>query len=163
MKQIQLTKGKVALVDDGDFALVSPFKWTASYDKAANKWYAVRRVMVAGRSTTFLMHRVIMDAPSGCLVDHKDGDGLNNQRSVNLRLATKSQNMCNRGKNRNNTSGYKGVCLIKSRRQWIAQIGANGVQRNLGYFETPQDAAQAYVNAAFLMHGEFARTSSLHV
>lgn len=89
------------------------------------------------------------------LVDHIDGNGLNNTRD-NLRLATNSQNLFNRGKSVNNKSGYKGVSKIKNREKWIAQIAINGRNMNLGSFDTPELAYAAYCEKAKELYGEFA-------
>jgi hypothetical protein len=101
------------------------------------------------------MHRFIMGDPIGIEVDHKKhGDTLNNRRS-NLRLATKSQNGCNRGKQRNNTSGHKGVCWDSAKGKWRAEIKAGGKKFHLGRFRDKAEAAEAYKNAATKLHGEF--------
>lgn len=94
--------------------------------------------------------------PSG-IVDHIDGDKANN-RPENLRLASASQNNFNCKAYRNNKSGLKGVSWHSARSKWIAQIAANGRNRLLGYFETKEDAHQAYCAAAAETHGDFART-----
>ena len=91
-------------------------------------------------------------------IDHIDGNGLNNNPS-NLRLATKSENMQNRGAYRNNTSGFKGVSQDKETQRWIAKIRLHGKQRHIGRFQTPEEAHAAYVRAAEELHGEFARAS----
>src|SRR5882724_7878623 len=105
MKEIQLTQGKIALVDDEDFERVNQFKWFLLTSNLHDKLYAYSRV-------PGLMHRFIMSAPTGFDVDHIDNDGLNDQKS-NLRICTRSQNMMgiekiqrvgNRGK-----SKFKGV------------------------------------------------------
>jgi hypothetical protein len=90
-------------------------------------------------------------------VDHIDGDGLNNTRS-NLRVVTKTQNMQNRRINKNNTSGHKGVAWDKESQKWMAYISSHGVRRNLGRFETPEQAAAAYLKGSLELHGEFGRT-----
>ena len=91
-------------------------------------------------------------------IDHKDGDGTRNAWS-NLRPATKAQNLQNRGKNKNNTSGYKGVWYSKSKRRWCAEITADGLRKRLGWFATPEAAAGAYARAAEQLHGDFARVA----
>jgi len=92
------------------------------------------------------------------LVDHIDGDKLNNQRD-NLRVATDSQNVCNKRMQRNNTTGYRGV--QKSGKKWSAGIDVNGIHTHLGVFATPEEAAQAYDVAALHYHGEYARLNIL--
>jgi hypothetical protein len=91
-------------------------------------------------------------------VDHIDGDGTNNG-FYNLRQATNAENACNRQAQTNNTSGYKGVTWCKSTRKWKAQIKLGGRNKNLGRFESPQDAHSAYKAASEKLHGEFARAA----
>lgn len=91
-------------------------------------------------------------------LDHEDTDRTNN-RWLNLRPATPSQNKCNRGLQRNNTSGFKGVTWNKRQRKWIAQIKLNRKNRRIGQFDSKEAAAAAYARAAAVEHGEFARTA----
>ena len=151
-KQIPLTQGKFAIVDDADFERVNQFKWCAK--KGGNTFYAARHSAMPF-SKTIRLHIYLMDSPKGAKVDHKDGNGLNCQR-YNLRFATKSQNAMNRGKNRNNKSGFKGVAWHKSRGKFVAQIAVNGRDIHLGCFQTAEAAARAYDEAAKKHHGEFA-------
>lgn len=96
MKEIPLTQGKVALVDDEDFELLNQLNWYAYKNKTGN-YYAVRNYSAEkGKRKIILMHREIMDAPKGIQVDHRNGDGLYNQKE-NLRLATHQQNSFNQG------------------------------------------------------------------
>lgn len=91
-------------------------------------------------------------------VDHIDRDRMND-RWVNLRVCTRSQNQCNRPKQVNNKSGYKGVLWHKQRQKWWARIGYCGQVKSLGFFDSLEDAAAAYVRAAEKLHGEFACTT----
>lgn len=147
MKTIPLTQGKIALVDDADYELVMRFKWSAHCIKG--KFYAVTN---SGR---LHMHRLISGVP-GRNVDHKNGDGLNNQR-FNLRPSTTSQNGMNRGKQRNNTSGFKGVTRSGKKTQpWMAQIKLNRKLIHLGCHKTAEAAARAYDVRASVLFGAFA-------
>lgn len=105
-------------------------------------------------------HRVIWaivhDAWPVAEVDHRNGCKVDN-RLVNLRAATKSENQRNKGVYSNNTSGFKGVFAHKKSGRWIAQIVVDGVSKNLGYFDTREAASEAYQDAALKWHGDFAR------
>jgi hypothetical protein len=101
------------------------------------------------------MHRVIMNAPSGMLVDHRDGNGLNNQKS-NLRICNRKQNQQNRPMNSNNKSGYKGVCWNKRSNKWRSGIRVDNKDIFLGSFFCLVKAAKAYDEAAKKYFGEFA-------
>lgn len=156
MKLIPLTHGKFALVDDCDFDLVSKYRWSAHRHKTGT-WYAERTV----KGKVILMHRFILNPPDGMLVDHKDRDGLNNQRS-NIRIATKSQNNANRRASVNSqTSNFLGVAFEKDRQKWTARIRKNGVGYRLGAFDTEHEAAKAYNEGALKLHGEFANLNKL--
>lgn len=148
-KAIQLTRGMVTLVDDADFEWLNQWKWRAVNQRG--KYYALR----SEGSKTFHMHRVITDAPRGMEPDHINGDGLDNQRK-NLRVCTHLENSRNRGAQKNNKTGFKGVGWHKVRQKYRAVIIINGVDKHLGHFETPEAAARAYDEAARLYFGEFA-------
>jgi len=154
MREIPLTQGKVALVDDADYEELNQWKWYAW--KSHGIWYARRTLNDVVPKGFVLMHRAILNAPIGILVDHQDGDGLNNQRS-NIRLATRAQNGHNRGPLRNNKSGYKGVS--RSRNRWRAQIQMGGKVVYLGLFREKERAARAYQKAARGIHKDFYRVS----
>lgn len=115
---------------------------------------------VSHRKRGFFIHRLIAERKLGRSltskehVDHIDGNTMNNTR-VNLRLSTSSQNQCNRGKSKRNTTGYKGVTYRN--RKWIAQIGLNGKVYYLGVFDSPEEAHEAYKKAAMELHGTFAK------
>lgn len=94
-------------------------------------------------------------APSNYQVDHINQDKLDN-RTENLRIVRPEVNYYNRKMLRNNTSGFKGVCFDKNRNKYLASISAKNKQYNLGRFDTPEEAATAYNNAAIRLHGEYA-------
>ncbi len=153
--------GRFAVVDPPDYEVVNKFRWSEL--RVGELVYAVRR---EGRSAV-PMHRQILGAMPGEVVDHADRDGLNNTRS-NIRLCSHAENMRNRKRAKSNKSGFKGVYLKATRkdrnrdvlqRPWVASIKKNGKRTNLGYFATPELAYSAYCAAAKSLHGEFARLS----
>lgn len=149
MQEIQLTRGLVALVDDVWFEKLSEFHWYVMYNET--RPYA-RTVGHPNR----LMHRLIMKAETSQMVDHKNGNSLDN-RLENLRFCTNAQNQQNRrALSPHNSSGFKGVCWSASRGKWMATI-TNGKNIHLGSFSSPQDAARAYDAKALELFGEFAR------
>jgi hypothetical protein len=156
---IPLSRGLFATVDESDVEAVSAFKWSALKSKSGTT-YAVRMESIGtGKRRIVYMHRFLMGfgAGDGRLVDHRDGNGLNNVRS-NLRPATNAQNVCNKRHRRSAAFKYKGTRLLERRgRPWGAAICANGKRINLGYYETAEEAAMAYDRAATELHGEFAR------
>lgn len=154
MKQIELTQGHFALVDDEDFERLIQFKWHVN--KNRNVVYAERKDKRGIFRVTVKMHREILNAPKGYCVDHIDGDGLNNTRS-NLRLCTNSENIRNSNVGKRNTSGYKGVSWHARDKRWQAKIVMDGKQNHIGNFDTAEEAALAYNEAAKMHYGDFAR------
>lgn len=154
MKKIALTKGKVALVDDADYEWLSQWKWCAHQSRDGQRWYAVRRTYGGPVRLFMKMHRVVMGVPSHIDVDHKNGNGLDNQRE-NLRVATKVQNTRNQKLRSTNTSGYKGVS--RSAGRWAAVLYVDYTQIYIGCFDDKRVAARAYDFAAMIHFGEFAR------
>jgi len=159
MIEIPLTQGQVAFIDDEDFELVSRYKWYAQWHPRTKSFYAYSRIVNADREwSTILMHRLILNAQPGELVDHIFHDTLDNRKSE-LRLCTGSQNQHNAGKREDNTSGYKGVGFRSDRNLWRSRIVVNGKRIFLGNFGSPEEAHQAYCKAAAELHGEFARVA----
>jgi len=138
-----------AIVDDEDFDRVAAFRWYV--EKDAGRVYA--RAVIGGKVVR--MHRFLTTAQPGQLVDHRDGDGLNNTRE-NLRPCTHSQNSANRRKRSSTRSRYKGIRWHKRDQRWQAVIYARGHSHHLGNFATERAAALAYNAAARRLHGEFA-------
>ena len=151
MKRIPLTKGQEALVDAQDYDYLMQWKW-----HCGTNGYACRSLK-GGRSV--LLHRAVFGRTHGYVsrrVDHCNLNPLDCRRR-NLRSATQSQNMAHRGLDRNNTSGFKGVCFNKRRGKWLAYITVRNRRLYLGCaYDNPRKAAQAYNRAAIEHFDEFA-------
>ncbi len=150
MKEIQLTKGKVAIVDDEDFELLSKTSWHFH-----NLGYAR-----SGRPKRY-MHRVIMNADKGKFVDHINGNKLDN-RKCNLRFATVSQNRANSKISPTaNKSGYKGVCWDTYTNKWRVSIKVDNKTRYQRYFINKTVAAKKYNELATYYFGQYARLNNI--
>lgn len=145
MKQIILTNGAVAWVDDADYELVSKYKW---YPAGYKHRYA--NAYIPERKKTVFMHVLIMEPiPPGKEVHHKKNNFLDNRRSE-LEHVTPFDNLNKAGAR---TGKYKGVSFAKHAKKWTAHISRGGEQKNLGYFETEELAAKAYDKAALVLFG----------
>lgn len=153
MKQIQLDKGKFALVDDSDYEWLSKIKWRAHNPsgKDGGNFYAL-----TGRCGG-AMHRLITHCPDGFLVDHINRDTLDNRRS-NLRICTHTENVRNTRplSTKRSNSRFLGVDLDRAGKKWVARISFNSKKIHLGTFNTEVQAATAYDFAAINHFGKFA-------
>ncbi len=152
MREILLTRGQVALVDDGDYGWLNQWKWCVTY--TSGNWRALRTL---GKTMVY-MSRVIVNAPKGKYVDHKNHNTLDNQRH-NLRICTPTENNANRILSTGTRSKYKGVYWDKSRKRtkrWTVGIKCDGVKYRLGRYLTEIEAAKAYDKKAVELFGEFA-------
>jgi hypothetical protein len=156
VKEIIISDGTTVIVDDDDFDRLSQWKWSAH-----GEGYAMRGEHIGNRKYKyFTMHREIIGAKKGEIVDHINGNKLDN-RKENLRIANRSQNATN-SKHRKNESGYRGVCMDKRRWLWKAEIRVGEGKRSfLGYYDNKLEAARAYNEAAIKYHGEFAKLNEL--
>lgn len=150
MKEIKLTQGMIALIDDEDFEKVNQYKWRAR--KSKKKHYATSQIK---EKKGIHLHNLIMNPPPGFVVDHEDRDGLNCQKS-NMRICTNIQNKKNR--TAWGASKYLGVAILRRKNyiKWEARIFNNKTSFYLGCYLTEEDAARAYDKAAKDLHGEFA-------
>ncbi len=166
MREIELTKGFKAMVDDCDHSYLSQYKWQVLTNTRKTKITYVASVGLWNKfiKTTdrFLMHRLIMGVTDPKVqIDHKDGNSLNNQRE-NLRVCDNSQNNRNKEKiNMPTTSKYKGVSWDRSRNKWCAKIKFNNKSVYLGRFEFEEEAGIAYNEAAIRYFGEFANLNNI--
>lgn len=146
MKEIELTRGKVALVDDDIESLLKGYRWNAHYE--GHTWYALRTTSKKYGDLiphkVVRMHRVVLPPPCGFEIDHINGDGLDNRR-CNLRIVTRRQNLQNLHINK--SSKYPGVCFDKQCGKWLARMRISGKRIHLGHYATEQEAAIAYASA----------------
>lgn len=163
MAQFITNSGYVVLVDEIDLPIVERFTWQVEWKGRKTKKPRVY-TKIGGRKhrKRVYLSRMLMGEPD-CTVDHKNGDTLDNQRSNNLRLATRLQNAQNRMVLEQGTSRYKGVYKHLTRhgrpivgKPWGAIIRANGKKNRLGFYADEATAARAYDAAAREHHGEFA-------
>jgi hypothetical protein len=145
MKTINLSgekgKGKFVIVDDEDFENLNKYSWN---------------IHPQGYATRFMkrMHRVIMNCPQGMVIDHINGDKLDN-RKENLRICTQLENSRNKRSFPKNTSGYRGVSFDKNKGKFRAFIWVNGKNKSLGYFKNAIEASKVYIEANKKYFGKF--------
>lgn len=158
VKVIKLNQGKEALVDDEDFDLLSQWNW--GYN-ANGGHYASRTDRSGERQTTVLMHRFIIGAKRGEIVDHINRNRLDNRRS-NLRLCSAGENARNAKKRKDGiTSKYKGVHFTKRNGKFAAYVQVDRDRKFLGYYVNEEDAAYYYNEHAKKYHGNFAVLNEL--
>ncbi len=148
MKLIQLgghTKSSkvkaFSAVDDEDFEFLSKYKWSASWYPKLNGYYATRHITFKGKRKTIQMARFILNVRNKKIVDHINGDTLDNTRK-NIRIVNYGQNRANSKLNKNNKSGFKGVSFHKGK--WEAAIRVKNKTTYLGRFDTKEKASERY-------------------
>jgi hypothetical protein len=147
VRWIPLGDGCYAYVDAADYEWLRPWNW-----QICSSGYAARHE----KGRLILMHRQIMQPPKGMVVDHIDGNKVNNCR-FNLRVCTRKENVRNKRRRSNSSSRFKGVGYYKRSRKWCAKISCMGERIWLGYFTDEVEAARAYDRAAVEYFGEYAR------
>ena len=161
-REIPLSQGKVAMIDEEDYELVGQYSWHVK--KSGDVLYAYAYIgRVNGRQSFAAMHNLILPVAEHQEVDHVDLNGLNNTKG-NLRIATRQGNCRNRRKFKNSRSRFKGVTFMEHMKlkPWRARItGNDGVKRHLGVYETEEDAARAYNLAAEECFGQFALLNAI--
>lgn len=156
MKLIPLTKGYFAKVDDEDYERVNKWKWYTHIVPAGNKRAVRNGRNKSNKRITIIMTRVILNYSGNEVIDHINGDSLDNRKS-NLRICSQSENVLNRSINKKNTSGYKGVTWNEDCKKWRTQISFNKRKIYLGVYSDKIQAANVYNKAAIKFFGEFAR------
>lgn len=161
MIYVPLTRGFQAVIDDDDLPLVEGISWQAMKGQRSRTVYAKGFTKGSQHTRKLVsMHRLIVGAQPGQLVDHIDMDGLNNQRS-NLRIVDYVKNARHRSMLRNNSSGFRGVTFVRGRERWVSRIGVGGTHVFLGYFKTKEEAALAYNEAALRLYGPDAQLNEV--
>jgi hypothetical protein len=148
VKTLHLSQGKTAIVDDEDYERVSSRKWHYNCGYVKTNDYSNGHIIIK-------LHRFILNAPENMIVDHINGDKLDN-RKENLRLCTQNENTKNARKRASATSKYKGVSFPKTRNKWQVQIQLNKKKMHVGYYTDEIEAAKAYDKKAAELFGEYA-------
>lgn len=157
--EINLSRGMVAIVDSDDFERLSQYKWCAVRHGQIGSWYPQTNIGKKPNCTTIKMHQLIMQAPLGFEIDHKNRNGLDNRKN-NLRICSRSQNLANKEKRKGTSSKFKGVDFYnpkhyQAKKNWRARIRVEKKLKCIGYFTTEAEAAKAYNEAAIKAFGEF--------
>ena len=165
MKEIKLTRGKFAIVDDDDYERVNKLKWSLEDSgKNGHELYYAKRLhpVIRGKKYVRLtMHKFIMgDIPEGMVIDHINLNGLDN-RKENLRICTRSQNCINRGKASGTLFPYKGVFRQKRVGSFYARIRYMGKDIFSKQVRSPLEAAKLYNELALKYYGEYARLNDV--
>lgn len=165
MKEIELTDGTIAIIDDNMFDRANYFIWMHKIEKrkCGDIHYAVTTVNSFKSQRRLYLHQLVMNAKQTNLqIDHKNTNGLDN-RIENLRYCTHAQNAMNRRAKIFTISKYKGVCYSKKHKCYRVRISIYKKRIHLGYFINETDAAIAYNNAAIEYFGEFARINFISI
>lgn len=143
---------KIILIDESDYHVIKEYNWCISKSEK-NRLYVTSSVW---KGNKLYLHRVIAGAKRHEIIDHKNGDPLDNRRD-NLRVCSQAMNCHNQGLRSNSSTGFKGVHFYKSRQKFVAEITVNYKRISLGYFDNVNDAAYAYNTAAMQYFGDFAK------
>lgn len=149
---VMVGRGHICRIDEPDVRLVAMYRWSVSWTSETTAYATGKR-----GTESVTMHRLILGATAGQLVDHINGDTLDNRRH-NLRIATHAENSANR-KRQMSVSGYKGVHWDSSRQSWEAVLTHEGKRVRCGTSADPVKAAKKYDDKARRIHGALARTN----
>lgn len=152
---IKLTRGRFTKVDPWNFHRLNQYKWYC--ENSRNVLYATRKTKKkeGGKRRDIRMHNQIKTAPPGFELDHINRNSLDN-REANIRIVTHQQNLMNCKVKKQKSSRYKGVIFHKHNKKWCASITKNYKKIHIGYFQSEEEAATAYDDAAFRYHGLYA-------
>ena len=144
-----------SIIDSEDYDKIKGYTW---YAANVNKGFRPRAQKITnGKCKFFYIHRLVMDCPDNMIVDHINGDPMDN-RKINLRICTYAENCKNRKKTKSKTaSSYRGVTWHKRDRLWHARITVNGSVIFIGCFDSEMNAAMARDKAELKYFGEFAK------
>ena len=158
MKQIQLTSGQFAIVDDADYDWLNQYRWYVNKN-CSGGFYAYRKIYCKNtkKQHSMAMHREILGLKKGDpqQTDHINHNTLDNRRD-NIRICTPQQNHFNRKSDSNSSSKFKGVSWYRQKEKWSVQIFVNGRLWHLGYWNIEEVAALRYDMVAIREFGEFA-------
>jgi hypothetical protein len=155
-----LIDGYTVLLDEEDAHLLVDRTWRVMKNPNS-KLYVRWTTTENGKGRIFYLHRLVMDAPKGVLVDHWDGNTLD-CRKANLRLASHAKNSHNMAKwSKDSTSKFKGISWKSKRKRWVSQISCDGKYHYLGLYSSEIHAAYVYDLASIQHHGEYGRTNFL--
>lgn len=153
---MELASGYTTILDADLVGMVKERRWYSTKGKNT-RYVASRKMHEDGRVETVFLHRFLTNCPEGMIVDHINGDGLDN-RLCNLRVVTVAQNNMNSRVRNNSQSGLKGAYYDKRRDKYYSRITISGKHINLGTFKTAEEAAEAYAEASRKYHGEYGLT-----
>lgn len=154
-RKISLTQGQYMDVDATAFDELSRWDWSADWSPLTRSWYAHTAVKLAGKWVILRVHHILFGLNTSVQRDHENHDTLDN-RASNLRPCDPNQQMSNRRKRKDNTSGFIGVHWRKKSRRWQATLAYKGKKKSLGHFDSARAAAIVRDQEAIRVHGEFA-------
>ena len=160
MKKIKLSNGKYTSVDDEKFDMLNKFRWSVNKGGYVNRKKYLGGGKKNPKTERIFLHHLVLGRKNGYLTDHINRNPLDN-RLLNLRFCTSSENCMNRKIEIRNKSGYKGVSWNKNMKKWRARIGISNKKIVLGYFDDLKEAALAYNKAATKYFGEFALLNNI--
>ncbi len=158
--EIELTQGKVAIIDEEDWFKIRGFNWHMNHERAGRMYAHAMFNWNRNKHQSFKLHRILLSVNTNQIIDHINRQTLDNRKS-NLRICSRNQNQHNHGVSKKNKSGFIGVYYNKKDHKWFAQIRNNNKLIYIGYFTNPIEAARARDKKAIELHGEFAKLNEI--